>query len=121
MQRKLDRAIAALEVEAKMLEAHAEKLSIMTRHLADPEHQREIIKLSHEETEKAEGIRWQIRLRKDQRTTSKTASPATANQDQRDRQEVREANLNPSLVRAGGGSLSPASAGWKTLSAARAR
>jgi hypothetical protein len=33
MQRKLDRAIAALEVEAKMLEAHAEKLSIMARHL----------------------------------------------------------------------------------------
>ena len=51
MQRKLDRAIAALEVEAKMLEAHAEKLSIMARQLADPEHQREIIKLSHTETE----------------------------------------------------------------------
>jgi hypothetical protein len=34
--------------------------------------------LSHEETEKAEGIRRQIRLRKDQRTTSKTASPASS-------------------------------------------
>jgi hypothetical protein len=44
MQRKFDRAIAVLEVEAKMLEAHAGKLSIMVRHLADPEHQREIIK-----------------------------------------------------------------------------
>jgi len=65
MQRKLDHAIAALEVEAKTLEAHAEKLSIMARHLADPEHQREIIKLSHEETEKAEGIRRQIHLLKD--------------------------------------------------------
>jgi len=65
MQRKLDRANAALEVEAKMLEAHAEKLSIMARQLADPEHQREIIKLSHAETEKAEGIRRQIRLLKD--------------------------------------------------------
>jgi hypothetical protein len=54
-----------LEVEAKMLEAHAEKLSIMARQLGDPEHQREIIKLSRAETEKAEGIRRQIRLRKD--------------------------------------------------------
>jgi hypothetical protein len=65
MQRKFDHAIAVLKVEAKMLEAHAEKLSIMARHLADPEHQREIIKLSHEETEKAEGIRRQIHLLKD--------------------------------------------------------
>ena len=65
MQRKHDRAIAVLAVEAKMLEAHAERLSIMARQMADPEHQREIIKLSHEETEKAEGIRRQIRLLKD--------------------------------------------------------
>ena len=65
MQRKLDRTIAVLEVEAKMLEAHAEKLSIMARQLADPEHQREIIKLSHAETEGAESIRRQIRLLKD--------------------------------------------------------
>jgi hypothetical protein len=65
MQRKHDRAIAVLEVEAKMLEAHAEKLSIMARQLADPEHEREIIKLSHEETAEAEGIRRQIRLLKD--------------------------------------------------------
>jgi hypothetical protein len=57
MQRKLDRTIAVLEVEPKMLEAHAEKLSIVARQLADPEHQREIIKLSHAETEKAEGIK----------------------------------------------------------------
>jgi hypothetical protein len=64
MQHKLDRDIVDLEVEAKMLEAHAEKLSIMACQLADPEHQREIIKLSHEETEKAEGIRRQIRLLK---------------------------------------------------------
>ena len=64
MQHKPDRDIAVLEAEAKMLETHAEKLSIMARHLADPEHQREIIKLSHEETEKAEGIRRQIRLLK---------------------------------------------------------
>jgi hypothetical protein len=65
MQHKLDRNIAVLEGEAKMLEAHAEKLSIMARQLAEPEHQREIIKLSDEETEKAEGIRRQIRLLKD--------------------------------------------------------
>ncbi|MGA8437216.1 MAG: hypothetical protein WB714_03220 [Candidatus Sulfotelmatobacter sp.] len=65
MQHKLDRNIAVLEVEAKMLESHAEKLSIMARQLAEPDHQREIIKLSHEETEKAEGIRRQIRLLKD--------------------------------------------------------
>jgi hypothetical protein len=64
-QRKHDRAIAVLEVEAKMLEAHAEKLSIMAPQLADPEHQREIDKLSQEETAKAEGIRRQIRLLKD--------------------------------------------------------
>jgi hypothetical protein len=65
MQRKHDRAIAVLEVEAKMLEAHAGKLSTMARQLAHPEHQREIIKLSHEETAEAEGIRRQIRLLKD--------------------------------------------------------
>ena len=65
MQRKFDHAIAVLEVEAKMLEAHAEKLSIMARHLADPEHRQEIIKLSHEESEKAEGIRREVRLMKD--------------------------------------------------------
>ena len=65
MQHKFDRAVAALEAEAKMLEAHAEKLSIMARQLADPEHQREIIKFSHAETEKAEGMRRQIRLLKD--------------------------------------------------------
>src|ERR1039458_3660845 len=54
MQRKLDRTIAVLEVEAKMLEAHAEKFSIMARQLADPEHQREIIKWSPAKTERAE-------------------------------------------------------------------
>jgi hypothetical protein len=64
-QRERDRAIAALEVEAKLLEAHAEKFSIMARHLADPEHRREIIRLSHAETEKAEGIRRQIHLLKE--------------------------------------------------------
>ncbi|MGA2755577.1 MAG: hypothetical protein ABSE53_17620 [Terracidiphilus sp.] len=64
-QHKRDRGIAALQVEAKMLEAHAEKFSIMARQLADPEYQREIIKLSHAETEKAGGIRRQIRLLKD--------------------------------------------------------
>jgi hypothetical protein len=36
----------------------------MARQLAVPEHQREIIKLSREETEKTEGIRRQIRLLK---------------------------------------------------------
>ena len=65
MKHKPKHAIAVLEVEAKMLEVHAEKLSIMARQLADPEHQREIMKLSHEETENAEGIRRQIRLLRD--------------------------------------------------------
>ena len=50
-----------MQVEAQMLEAHAEKLAIMARQLPDPEHQREIVKLSLEETENAEGIRRQIR------------------------------------------------------------
>jgi hypothetical protein len=62
MQHKLDCTIAALEVEAKMPEAHAEKLSIMARQLPDPEHRREIMKLSHEEAAAAEGMRRQIRL-----------------------------------------------------------
>ncbi len=65
MQHKPQHAIAVLEVEAKMLEAHAEKLSIMASQLADPEQQREILNLSHEETENAAGIRRQIRLLKD--------------------------------------------------------
>jgi hypothetical protein len=70
MHHKLARTIAALEVEAKMLEAHAEKLSIMARQLPDPEHQREIMKLSHEEAENAEGIRRQIRQLRPSSTNS---------------------------------------------------
>jgi hypothetical protein len=59
MQHKLDGAIAVLEVEGKTLEAPDEKLSLMARQLADPEHQQEVIQWSHQETEKAEGIRRQ--------------------------------------------------------------
>ena len=56
---------AALEVEAQMMESHAKRLSAIAPQLADPETQREILKLSQEEAERAEGIRRQIRMLRD--------------------------------------------------------
>jgi hypothetical protein len=45
--------------KAKTLEAHAEKLSLLARQLADPEQQQAVIPWSHPETDKAEGLKRQ--------------------------------------------------------------
>ena len=65
MKDKLERVIAALEVEAAMIESHAKRLSNFAPHLADPEQHREIIGLAKEEADRAEAIRRQIRLLRD--------------------------------------------------------
>ncbi len=65
MNEKLERVIAALEVEATMIESHANKLSKIAPHLADPEQHREIMVLAKEEADRAEAIRRQIRLLRD--------------------------------------------------------
>jgi hypothetical protein len=65
MKDKLERVIAALEVEAAMIESHAKRLSNIAPHLADPEQHREIVALAQEEADRAEAIRRQIRLLQD--------------------------------------------------------
>ena len=65
MTDKSQRVIAALEVEAAMAEAHAKRLS-NTAPLADPERQREVAALVKEETDRAQTLRGQIRLLRDQ-------------------------------------------------------
>jgi hypothetical protein len=65
MTDKRQRAIAALEVELAMTEAHAKKLSTVAPNSGNPEQQREIAALANEETERAEMLRRQIRLLRD--------------------------------------------------------
>jgi hypothetical protein len=66
MTDKSQRVIAALEVEAAMAEAHAKRLSNTAPNLANPERQREIAALVKEETDRAQTIRVQIRLLRNQ-------------------------------------------------------
>jgi hypothetical protein len=56
------RAIAALEVELAMTEAHAKRLSTVALNLADAEQQREMAELVQEENDRAEILRRQIHL-----------------------------------------------------------
>lgn len=66
MTNKRLRAIAALEVELAMTEAHAEKLSIVAPGAADPERQQAMAALAKEENDRAETLRQQIHLLQDQ-------------------------------------------------------
>ena len=66
MTDKRQRTIAALEVELAMTEAHAKKLSSTVPHSDDPHQQREIAALIKEENERAEQLRRQLRLLRDQ-------------------------------------------------------
>ena len=59
------RAIAALEVELAMTEAHARRLSF-TPNPADPEQQRGIATLLKEENDRAEMLRRQIHVPRSQ-------------------------------------------------------
>lgn len=56
------RAIAALEVELEMTEAHARRLSSVAPNSADPEHQHAMAALAKEENDRAELLRRQIHL-----------------------------------------------------------
>ena len=65
MKEKLKRVVAALEVEAAMIESHAQRLLEMVPSLAGDEQRHEILQLAKEETDTAEAIKRQIRLLQD--------------------------------------------------------
>ncbi len=65
MKEKLKRVIAALEVEAAMIESHAQRLLEMVPSLAGDEQRHEVLQLAKEETDTAEAIKRQIRLLQD--------------------------------------------------------
>jgi hypothetical protein len=56
------RAIAALEIEVEMTEAHVKKLSYMVPDVADPEREHAMAALVQEENARAELLRRQIHL-----------------------------------------------------------
>jgi hypothetical protein len=56
MKEKLERVIAALEVEAAMIESHAQRLLEMVPSLAGNEQRHEMLELAKEETERAEAV-----------------------------------------------------------------
>lgn len=60
------RAIAALEVEVEMTEAHVKRLSTVAPDSADPARQQAMAALVKEENERAELLRRQIHLLRDQ-------------------------------------------------------
>ena len=57
--RTLKQVIVTLEIEAGMIESHAEKLVRTASALTDEERKREILQLAEEETARAETIRRQ--------------------------------------------------------------
>ena len=66
MMDKRLRAIAVLEVELAMTEAHAKKLSTTVPTLGNPNLQHEMSALLMEENDRAEQLRHQLRLLRDQ-------------------------------------------------------
>ncbi len=62
MTNKRLRAIAALEVELAMTQAHAKRLSTVPPKLDDPERQHAMAALVQEENDRAELLRRQIHL-----------------------------------------------------------
>jgi hypothetical protein len=66
MKERIEREIAALEVEAAMIESHAQRLLEMVLSLAGDEQRHKMVQLATEETERAEAIKRQIRLLQDQ-------------------------------------------------------
>ena len=65
MKERIEREIAALEVEAAMIESHAQRLLEMAPSLAGDEQRHKMVQLAKEETERAEAIKRQIRLLQD--------------------------------------------------------
>jgi hypothetical protein len=61
----IERMIATLEVEAKMIESHSERLVSRASELTDLELHRELLELADEESIQAGMIRHQIRLLQD--------------------------------------------------------
>jgi len=69
MKDKRDRIIAALKVEAAMLELHAEQLSHkVSNALSVSEREKELIQLASEEVARAETIRRQIQAMRQSET-----------------------------------------------------
>lgn len=66
MTDKRRRAIAVLEVELAMTEAHAKKLSITVLTLGNPKLQHEMAALLKEENDRAEQLRHQLHLLREQ-------------------------------------------------------
>jgi len=60
-----EREIAALEVEATKIEAHATELFASVLKLTDPKQQQGVLKQCRDEAEKAAGIRRRIRRLRD--------------------------------------------------------
>lgn len=58
------RAIAALEAEVAMTEAHAKKIAATLARLTDPGQRNELTALLKEESDRAEQLRQQLRLLK---------------------------------------------------------
>jgi hypothetical protein len=64
MTNKRLRAIAALEVELAMTEAHARRLSTVASNSTDPEQEQALAALVKEENDRAEKLRRQVHLLK---------------------------------------------------------
>jgi hypothetical protein len=60
MKEKLERVIAALQVEAAMIELHAQRLLEMVPSLAGDQQRHEMLQLAKEETDRAEAIKRQM-------------------------------------------------------------
>ncbi len=65
MRENLAGVIAALEVEAAMIESHAQRLLEMMPSLVGDEQRHEMLQLANDETDRAEAIKRQIRLLQD--------------------------------------------------------
>jgi hypothetical protein len=63
--KSLEKMIAILEVEAKMIELHVNKLAKMATLTGDEEHRRELLELAAEEGTRAQKIRHQVCLLRD--------------------------------------------------------
>ena len=63
--KSLNKTIAILEVEAKMIELHVNKLAKVANETPDEEHRRELLELAAEEGKRAQKIRHQVCLLRD--------------------------------------------------------
>ena len=62
---KVQRIVAALEVEAGMMESHAKELGLAAFRVADAKQREQLLQLSSDEAKSAEEIRKQVRVLRD--------------------------------------------------------